>query len=449
MTVGRTFSTAPLSAVASFVCVLKFFVTATNGTLIFMSWSDLSSFAPRTKAVFESIEQQTRTPVIDVVPSYLGIVDCRFDLSAWAIELDRTDVITSVSNREVMLRYVLSRAIVDQGSDIEGVEMWHSKLLEGCYRKGIRILHNPSEFVDNFAQILQMGVEIRDEVVLERAQIWADQKKSKTRKVNSYTLFNVDGQRGGKQAHWFMSARFFPAVLLANAHYGGLSGLLFANMSNETPIDMSRRLRNDPVYGLGWCIGDKACDLFSKWAIGTFRLCAGLKDEWDSSDAPLPMDQRIGRLMIRFGFMDEFFGVSRMMEKKQFGFNPDDNQLRPKVNSGEIPDGRWFLQVMEFRRKANVGKGLAHDWLSQEWKSQGGVGKVPKFRPQEVIGVLCKSLSSHSGVSFTPVEIDDQLMGLGGTVCTDDSPNCSECNLKSVCQANNDPEKFNLKSCYT
>lgn len=376
-------------------------------------------------------------------------MDCRFDLSAWAIELDRTDEITSVSNREVMLRYVLSRAIVDQGSDIEGVEMWHSKLLEDCYRKGIRILHNPSEFVDNFAQILQMGVEIRDEVVLERAQIWADQKKSKTRKVNSYTLFNVDGQRGGKQAHWFMSARFFPAVLLANAHYGGLSGLLFANMSNETPIEMSRRLRNDPVYGLGWCIGDKACDLFSKWAIGTFRLCAGLKDEWDSSDAPLPMDQRIGRLMIRFGFMDEFFGVSRMMEKKQFGFNPDDNQLRPKVNSGEIPDGRWFLQVMEFRRKANVGKGLAHDWLSQEWKSQGGVGKVPKFGPQEVIGVLCKSLSSHSGVSFTPVEIDDQLMGLGGTVCTDDSPNCLECNLKSVCQANNDPEKLNLKSCYT
>ena len=168
-----------------------------------MSWSDLSTFAPRTKAVFESIEQQTRTPVIDVVPSYLGIVDCRFDLPAWAIELDRTDEITNVSNREVMLRYVLSRAIVDQGSDIEGVEMWHSRLLERSYAEGLRILHNPSDFVDNFAQILQMGVEIRDEVVLERAQIWADQKKSKTRNVNSYTLFNVDGQRGGKQAHWF------------------------------------------------------------------------------------------------------------------------------------------------------------------------------------------------------------------------------------------------------
>jgi hypothetical protein len=139
---------------------MKFFATATNGTFRLMSWSDLSTFAPQTKAVFESIGQQTRTPVIDVVPSYLGIVDCRFDLPSWAIELDRTDEINSVSNREVMLRYVLSRAIVDQGSDIEGVEMWHSRLLERCYAKGIRILHDPSDFVDNFAQILQMGVEI-------------------------------------------------------------------------------------------------------------------------------------------------------------------------------------------------------------------------------------------------------------------------------------------------
>jgi hypothetical protein len=414
-----------------------------------MSWSELSTFAPYTKEVFESIGQQARTPVIDVVPSYLGVVDCRFDIPKWAIELDRIDEVSKVSNREVMLRYVLSRAIVDQGSDIEGVEMWHSRLLERCYQNGMRILHNPSDFVDNFSEVLQMGVQIRDEVVLERAQIWADQKKSKTRKVNSYTPFNVDGQRGGKQAHWFMSARFFPAVLLANAHSGGLSGLLFGNMSKETPIEMSRRLRSDPVYGLGWCIGDKACDLFSKWAIGTFRLCAGLESEWDPSDAPLPMDQRIGRLMIRFGFMDEFFGVSRMMEKKKFGFNPDDNQMRPKLNSGEIPDGRWFLQVMEFRRGAKVEKGLSYDWLSKEWKSQGGVGKIPKFGPQEVIGVLCKSLSNHLGMPVTPVEIDDQLMGLGGTVCTDDSPNCSACNLKLSCQANNDIKKVNLKNCYT
>lgn len=414
-----------------------------------MPWSDLKNFAPHTKSVFESLSQESESPVLDAIPMYLNIQDHRLDSNAWAIEIDRTDLHTGVSNREVLLRYVLSRAIVDQGSDIEGVEMWHSRLFERCYTNDIRLLHNTADFVSNYAKVLAMCVEVRDQVVHERAQVWADQKKSKTRNKNSYTLFNVDGQRGGKQAHWFMSARLFPALLLANSSPGGLSALVFGNMTTETPIEMSRRLRNDHVFGLGWCIGDKACDLFSKWAIGTFRLGTGLADAWDPADSPLPMDQRIGRLMIRFGFMDEFFGVSRMMEKKQFGFNPDDNQSRPGLNTGDIPDGRWFLRVMDFRRKATASKGPPVKWLSAEWHSQGGTGKSPRFSPQEIIGILCKSMNQELGTSITPIEIDDQLMRLGGTVCTDDSPNCSECNLASTCQANVDTAKTNLKSCYT
>lgn len=414
-----------------------------------MSWSDLEVFAPHTKSVFEALSKQSELPVLDAIPTYLNIVDCRLNSDAWAIELDHTDSRTGISNREVLLRYVLSRAIVDQGSDITGVEMWHSRLFERCYKDDIRALHNTSDFVNNYAKVLSMGVEVRDEVVIERAQVWADQKKSKTRNKNSYTLFNVDGQRGGKQAHWFMSARLFPALLLANSTAGGLSGLVFGNVTGETPIQMSRRLRNDPVFGLGWCIGDKACDLFSKWAIGTFRLGTGIANAWHPADSPLPMDQRIGRLMIRFGFMDEFFGVSRMMEKKQFGFNPDDNQSRPKLKSEEIPSGRWFLHVMDFRRKATVSKGLPIDWLSEEWVSQGGSGKIPRFGPQDVIGILCKSMNEELGTFITPVEIDDQLMGLGGTVCTDDSPKCTACDLATTCQANTDSTKANLKSCYT
>jgi len=414
-----------------------------------MSWSDLEVFAPHTKSVFEALSKQSEPPVLDAIPTYLNIVDCRLNSDAWAIELDHTDSRTGISNREVLLRYVLSRAIVDQGSDITGVEMWHSRLLERCYKDDIRVLHNASDFVSNYAKVLSMGVEVRDEVVIERAQVWADQKKSKTRNKNSYTLFNVDGQRGGKQAHWFMSARLLPALLLADSKPGGLSGLVFGNMTTETPIKMSRRLRNDPVFGLGWCIGDKACDLFSKWAIGTFRLATGIANAWDPADSPLPMDQRIGRLMIRFGFMDEFFGVSRMMERKRFGFNPDDNQARPAAKSGDIPVGRWFLHVMDFRRQASVSKGPPTDWLSEEWKSQGGVGKTPRFGPQDVISILCKSMNQELGTTMTPVELDDQLMGLGGEVCTDDSPKCTACDLAATCQANTDSMKDNLKSCYT
>lgn len=414
-----------------------------------MSWSDLGKIAPHTKNVFEALSKLPASPVIDEIPKYLGIVDCRLDNQAWSIEMDRVDEVSGTSNRELLLRYLLTRAIVDQGSDIEGVEIWHSKLLEDCYSAGFRVLHEPSSFVQNYQEIIEFGAKARDHVVATRAKIWASQKEPGKRSVNSYTPFNVDGYRGSKQTHWFISGRLFPALMLATSYPGGLLQLCFKNMVSETPLQMSRRIRNDKVYGLGYCIGDKACDLFCKWAIGTYRLTVGISSAWMPADSPIPMDQRIGRLMIRTGFMDEFFGVSRMMSKSRFGFLPTDNQLRPAEGSSLIPSGRWFLKVKDFRRNAKVQKSLTSEWLEQEWRVSGATGKCPKFGPQEVVNILCKSMNRELGTEVTSVEIDDQFMRLGGNICTDDNPKCQDCDLRELCQANTDLSQINLKSCYT
>lgn len=414
-----------------------------------MAWSDLAKIAPHTKSVFEEISRLSPFPVLDEIPKYLGIFDCRLDDKAWSIELEKVDKETGISNREILLRYLLSRAIVDQGSDIEGVEMWHSKLLENCYSAGFHVLHEPSSFVKNYRQIIEFGSKARDAVVAARAIDWAGRKAKGKRSPNSYTPFNVDGLRGSKQTHWFISGRLFPALMLAMSHPGGLVKLCLGNMANETPLEMSRRLRNDKVYGLGYCIGDKACDLFCKWAIGTYRLTVGVSPAWNPADSPIPMDQRIGRLMIRTGFMDEFFGVSRMMSRSSFGFEPKDGQVRPNDGDSIIPSGRWFLRVMDFRRKAKVQAVLVSKWLEQEWLAEGSTGKCPRFGPQEVISILCKSMNRDLKTEVTPVEIDDQFMRLGGDNCTDDNPNCGSCSLKNSCQANIDFSRANLKLCYT
>lgn len=414
-----------------------------------MAWSDLGKIAPYTKSVFEELSKLSPSPVIDEIPKYLGIFDCRLDNNAWSIELERVDKVSGTSNRELLLRYLLTRAIVDQGSDIEGVEMWHSKLLEDCYVAGFRVLHEPSSFVQNYQKIIEFGAKARDHVVAARASIWASQKERGKRSINSYTPFNVDGFRGSKQTHWFISGRLFPALMLAVSYPGGLVKLCFEHMVSETPLEMSRRVRNDKVYGLGYCIGDKACDLFCKWAIGTYRLTVGVSAAWTPADSPIPMDQRIGRLMIRTGFMDEFFDVSRMMSKSSFGFTPKDNQSRPTGGSSPIPSGRWFLKVMDFRRKAKVQGSLPKEWLEQEWRASGATGKCPKFGPQEVVNILCKSMNRDLGTEITPVEIDDQFMRLGGNICTDDKPKCDQCSLKDWCQANTDSTRIILKSCYT
>lgn len=414
-----------------------------------MAWDDLAKIAPYTKSVFEEISKLAPSPVLDQIPKYLGIFDCRLDDEAWSVELEKVDRSAGTSNREILLRYLLSRAIVDQGSDIEGVEMWHSKLLEDCYSAGFRVLHEPSSFVKNYQQIIAFGSKARDFVVSARASNWASQKDKGKRSPNSYTPFNVDGLRGSKQTHWFISGRLFPALMLPMSYPGGLVKLCLGNMASETPLEMSRRLRNDKVFGLGYCIGDKACDLFCKWAIGTYRLTIGVIPAWSPADSPIPMDQRIGRLMIRTGFMDEFFGVSRMMSKSAFGFEARDSQARPVNGDSPIPNGRWFLKVMDFRRKAKVQVSPASKWLEQEWRASGLTGKCPKFGPQEVVSILCKSMNRELDTEVTPVEIDDQFMRLGGDICTDDNPKCSTCSLKDSCQANTDSSRLNLKSCYT
>ena len=138
-----------------------------------------------------------------------------------------------------------------------------------------------------------------------------------------------------------------------------------------------------------------------------------------------------------------------MMAGKQFGFNPEDDQTRPNTGEDIIPDGRWFLRVMEFRRKSRVEKGAALTWLKDEWREGARSEKPPRFGPQEVIGLLCKSLNREKGLKITPVEIDDNFMRIGGSVCTDVDPQCTKCDLQFVCQANNDPKKVNLKFCYT
>jgi len=208
---------------------------------------------------------------------------------------------------------------------------------------------------------------------------------------------------------------------------------------------MSRRLKNDPLNGLGWCMGDKATDLFVKWAVGTFRLGNGLSTPWTAEDCPLPMDQRVGRVLMRSGFMDEFFGVARVMSAKNQGFSPppdSSHKLRPSAN-GEIPEGRWHLMVKDFRRNSRVQNPRVVSWLQQSL-ANSSFPAPSAWRPQDVLSAMCRSYNLTHGNFVTPVELDDFLMRVAET-CTDDDPKCSSCVLSNSCQANQDSNMVNLK----
>lgn len=387
-----------------------------------------------------------REPVLSEIPRVLNMPRVAVDSLQWGDCLNEV-LPEGITRREVLLRWLMTRAIVDQGSDIVGVEMWHLGLITDCYQRGIRLLHTPLEALTRYEEIIEIADSQRRKVIAARADVWVSEKPE-TRSKGSYTPFNVDGMRGGTQAHWFISARLLPGLLTAFLSSGGLTQHVFGNSATETPSEMARRLRKDTKKGLGWCMGDKACDLFAKWAVGTFRLGAGLSTTWEPSDCPLPMDQRVGRVLMRCGFMDEFFGVPRTMSIQSHGFTSMSNprQVRPAVGD-PIPKGPWHLTVMNFRRHAKVAGGDQIGWLI-EVVHQTGALKPDVWGPQEVLSLLCRSYNADHLVHVTPVELDDFIMNTAQP-CSDNNPDCEACPLVNSCQANCDTSMTNLKLYFT
>ncbi len=414
-------------------------------------WSDLDKFAPHTKKVFEAIGKAKIHPVLERIPNWLLDGKINQTSKTWGSYLNRTSEY-GVTNRERLLRYLITRSVVDQGSDIQGVEEWHEGTFSALYAMGLPVLDDLTLLVKAYPTILEVADQMRVKTINDRSAVWA--AESETRKEGAYWPFTVDGQRGKGNTHWFLTARVFPTLLLAQVVQGGLSELVFGNSSIESPKEMARRLRNDSDYkrGLSWVMGDKACDLFAKWAIGSYRLSEGMPCNWTPQDCPIPMDQRIGRLMIRCGFMDEFYGVAAEMSTKSHGWTPRDGQSRPASHGQKIPMGKWHLTVMDFRRQGRVAiphRTLARDWVSETSQEFGRKFAAANTGPQDIISLLCLSYSEEFGVTLTPVEVDDYFMEVGGRECWDVGPKCGECPLSEHCQANNDASMIELKNCFT
>jgi len=406
-------------------------------------WGKLGAIAPHTKFLVETAAKLPSRPVLGEVPTSLGLPNVTIGSSQWRILLD-TDA-GGLTYRELLLRWLITRAVVDQGSDIKGVEMWHHGLVDDCYVAGLRFLHDPDQALARYGEMVKIADAKRKVVIGIRAPLWAAEDPGRT--PGQYTPFNVDGMRGGKQAHWFLSARMMPALLTARLRSGGLTDLVFGSASKESPSDMARRLRNDPSEGLGWSMGDKACDLFAKWAIGTFHLGEGLSIPWTPADCPLPMDQRVGRVLMRCGFMDEFFGVVRIAGIQNNGLKPPSPAVKRPSTGDPLPSGAWHLTVMNFRRNSVVKDKSVLDWLAGT-ATATGMTPPKKWRPQDVISALCRSYNASYSGGISPVEFDDFLMNTA-TPCSDNSPNCTSCPLTAKCQAHNVPQMVGLKQYYT
>lgn len=408
------------------------------------NWENLGRIAPCTKKVFEYAQYEMIDTVSRLnIPKCLSLPHIEPNSSEWQNNLQlASDWNPVITNREVLLRFLLSKAIVDQGSDTPGVQLWFQQIVTKCYERGIHFFHYPNLFVERYPEVLDIAHNAAIEVTAGRGNIWADMQPG--RKKGHYTPFNVDGMRGGKYTHWFTSSRLFPAIMMSLASPGGLTEIIFhLGPDNERPLDFARnRLRKDAKYGLGFGIGDKAADLFVKWAIGCLDLTPPKQRNWRPTEAVIPMDQRIGRVMMRCGFMEEFFDTRILVEKglkrkpPMFVFNDRDvGNTELQSSSSGLLDTELFLWVREFRRKGRVPDGVALDWCKKVW-SKFYRGRAPPMDPQTVVQLLCKSITHENKIMFSAAHLDDFFFDLAEDYCHDKNPRCDECPINDSCLAN-------------
>jgi hypothetical protein len=370
------------------------------------------------------------------LPSCLNLQTPKFfkTKEGWLNYLSSTHV-DGITVRELYLRVLLVYAVSDQGADIPGVRLFMNYFISQCYSQGKFLFHEQQIIGDQL--IIKAADEGAKLAFKERSEIWAQTGK---RSASTYSVFTVDSVRGKPSANWYVNSRIAPPLSIPFQISGGLTSLLL-NCKNRDEV--KEVLRQDTLHGLFYAIGDKALDLYVKWIYGTFGLFIGIGG-MAPRDVPVPMDQRIGKVLMRCGFMDELFDLKKCILDGRFLLKGPGKGKADLVD-GNPPQDRVFLRVTDFRRHGRIRDDELVPVLNH-YRSSVFSGKT--LPPQIAINTILELFRATSSISILPHQFDDLLMHVA-EFCHDREPDCEKCPLRNQCQANKISEKSFLKEYYT
>lgn len=90
------------------------------------------------------------------------------------------------TRREILARYLLLNAVLDQGPDMEGVRQLLTDTVNFLYRKEIRIFHSPLNFFKSLGIVLSQIDSVHEVVKNIRSEAWATANNTN---ANKYNLF--------------------------------------------------------------------------------------------------------------------------------------------------------------------------------------------------------------------------------------------------------------------
>ncbi len=330
----------------------------------------------------------------------------------------------SCTRREVLLRFLLLSAVIDQGPDVAGVR----KLLVGVtndpYRREVRFLHKPLSFFAELGLAIDRILDRHESVKAVRAAIWARENQSKASK---YNLFMDSAKQVLSYAVFRWGVPLAVPLLLEKddqSEERSPTVLLDYLESWQSAEVMSQQIKDHARYGLGKAIGDKACHLFAKWMVSSFHLATRQEPSWGEFSFEVPYDSNAGRVLWRTGFLLKWA-------------KEDDYIGRKVVQLGEGKGGTEYIRVTNIR-----GMGMSNplpDRLRPVY-SEIAVNHLKSHkRPPRKVEIQriqhAYLLEAFPVAKLGVADFDDGLIHIGTQYCFNHAkPRCAECPINGLCE---------------
>ena len=343
-------------------------------------------------------------------------------------ELNRIDGLWT--RREILSRYLLVSAVLDQGPDLEGVRMLFKKVVNSLYEKEIRIFHRPLDFFRELGISIDEILEKHNSIKTIRAEKWTKENRSNPNKYNLFT--DRTNQVLGYAIYRWGVPLCVPYLLEKDSQKRNkeTNEPLVEYIENWDSAEiMSQQIKDNERYGLGKAIGDKAGHLFAKMYIHTFKIAKRKDNAFGPLSYELPFDSNAGRVLFRTGFLLNF---AKLSEYKNW------NVIQEGMGKG----GKNYIRVTNIRgKKSNIlskSKKIMEDYktICTEYL------KIRKRKPssieiQHVPNVLL--LGTGYGIG----DLDDRLVYIGTNYCYNhDRPKCEECPVRTLCMGYNERKKL-------
>ncbi len=343
--------------------------------------------------------------------------------------LDKNDGLCT--RREILARYLLVSAVLDQGPDIKGVRLLVKNVINALYKKEIRIFHQPLSFFKELGISVDEILAKHDSIKKVRANAWARDNKSNP---NKYSLFFAPTQQFTSTTKQVLDYAIYrwgvplciPLLLekdLQKDKKESLEPLVDYFESYASAEIMSQQIKDNIRYGLGKSIGDKAAHLFAKWYIHSFNLVKNKENSWGKLSFELPLDSNVGRVLFRTGWLLNFASIKNLRDWEV-------------IQKGQGKEGTHYIRVTNLRGKKskfahnssdifNNYKTICRDYLKTKTNPRC-------IEIQQIPNTLL--LNSDYGIG----DLDDGLMHIGVNMCLNlEEPKCRECPIKKFCQGYN------------